>query len=93
MFCEERFAELHSWEYLSLRDCTARDVLIGCAFSGALRRTFVDLDGDVTASKPGEQTVVREVLSRSEDDALVNWRRIPVQARSHSICTRAWTVS
>ena len=40
-----------------------------CVFLAHSCRTFVGSDGDFTVRKPGEQTVVCEVQSRSEDRA------------------------
>ena len=77
--CVERRVRLS----VSLRDCSGRNVSVcGIARLGMFsrvtcflahpRRTFVGLDCDFTVRKSGEQTVVREVQSRSEDDALVD---------------------
>ena len=73
MFLSVLLCELHS--SCALRDWSARDVFFAglrvvCLLSHP-RWTFVGLDGDFTLLKLGEQTVLRELQSRSEDDALV----------------------
>ena len=85
---------------VSFPNCAVRGVLVfaglhssGCSqgvvrFLAHPRRTFVGLDGDVTVREPGEQTVVREAQSRSEDDALVEPVAFCVTALSSSLESR-----
>ena len=80
MFLSVLLCELHS--SCALLDWSARGVFFSrmaqlgmfsrvVCFLSHPRWTFVGLDGDFIVFKLGEQTVLREVQPRSEDDALV----------------------